>query len=78
MTRKRISLGVDWYVANRKKPILTSTKAESDLIVCLQEKYGDLPSILEAHKNKAIMLNGTELKIIKTYVDLGYKNINIE
>lgn len=78
MSKRRVSLGVEWFDGKHKKPIMESTKAESDLIVCLQEEYGDLPSILKAYENGSVLLNETELKIIKVYIDLGYKIINIK
>lgn len=65
---KRRSKGdVQWTLPSRKRPIAYSTKAVSDLIVVLSQRY---ETIQDVYDN--IVYDYGAKRILKIYIDRGY------
>ncbi len=65
---KRRSKGdVQWTLPSRKRPIAYSTKAVSDLIVVLSQRY---ETIQDVYDN--IVYDDAAKRILKIYIDRGY------
>lgn len=71
MEKKRINLGVQWYLPSKKKPFATSTTATKDLVDILSHE--DKTRTIEDVYN--LINYDLEAKdILKTYIDKGYGN----
>jgi hypothetical protein len=68
---KRRSKGdVQWTLPSRKRPIAYSTKAVSDLIVVLSQRY---ETIQDVYDN--IVYDYDAKRILKIYIDCGYGTV---
>lgn len=66
--RKRAySLGVDWYLPNKKRHFATSTMATRDLI----QAYGE-DGFTVAGTHAAILYDREGKEILQAYIDAGY------
>lgn len=70
-SKKKVRGDVDWHVPKRKTPIITTTRACSDIITACM---GDMT--IQEYYNKIItgefIYDGEVISVLKAYIDKGY------
>lgn len=67
------SLGVDWFLPQRKRPFASTTLATSDLINLLSEEGRCVSEI-----HDAILYDDEAKAVLKTLMDHGYADLYLE
>lgn len=69
MTKVKNKGDIHWFVPNKKKPIVYSTVATSDLIGLLAEEHETIQDVYDA-----VTYDVEAKEILQKYIDLGYGN----